>query len=311
MKKINLVLIGIIGLILLPIGVKASDNVTLSLGCDELILNKTQSCKLYADVASSHTLSGVNLKLELTNLTVDSFTKSEKFELSEVSDYAVNIVLISTSDLSGKVELGEFKLKASSKNGAKLTFKNAEYSIDEEVSEEETEPVEFDFKVKEAQTSGSTPGDSGSSDKEDKDDSTVKDSDCSLSSLSVENETINPKFKSDVYEYELKTNAKTITIKATSNSSKAKISGTGTKVVEDNKIYNVIVTAENGNKSTYKITVNKNTDGVNNKQNDEEKSNEENPNLGIKKLSVIMLLIIVGISGIIVFNKKFNLFKKI
>ncbi len=318
MKKINLIIIGIISLILLPLGVKASDNVTLSLSCNELTLNKTQSCKLYADVASSHTLSGVDLELELSNLTVDSFTKNAEFGLGETDETFNNIVLISTSDLSGRVELGEFKLKAISKEGVKFAVKKAEYSIDEEASEAEPETVEFTFTVKEATTAGSTPGDSGSSEDkdeaDDKDESTVKDADCSLSSLSVENETLNPKFKSDVYEYELKTNAKTITIKATAKSSKAKISGTGKINVEDGKTYNIVVTAENGNKATYKIKVTKDVTDTGNKENkdntNKEKSKESNPNTGIISITIISVITIT-LCTIIYFNRhKLNLFKK-
>ncbi len=305
MKKINLIVIGIIGLMLLPLGVKASDNVTLSLSCDELILNQVKACKLYADVASSHTIGGVDLELELTNLTIDSFTKNAEFGLDEVDETFNNIVLISTSDLSGRVLLGEFKLKAISKEGVKFAVKNAEYSIEEEATETEPEPVEFTFTVKEATTTGSTPGDSGSSE-EDKDDA-----DCSLSSLSVENETLDPKFKSSVYEYELKTNAKTITIKATANSSKAKISGIGKINVEDGKTYNIVVTAENGNKATYKIKVTKDVTDTSNKQNTKnEKSKEGNPDTGIISISIISVIVIVLCFIIFSNRHKLNLFKK-
>ena len=57
------------------------------------------------------------------------------------------------------------------------------------------------------------------------------------------------------YNYYLDVNTEDVKIEATTVSSKAKISGTGTSKVTSNTSKNIVVTAENGDKKTYKINI--------------------------------------------------------
>ena len=85
-----------------------------------------------------------------------------------------------------------------------------------------------------------------------------KSSDASLKSLSIENISISPDFKSDVFEYKAEAEAGTdkVKINAVANDSKANVSGIGEVSVSDgaNKL-EVIVAAEDGTTKTYVINV--------------------------------------------------------
>ena len=59
----------------------------------------------------------------------------------------------------------------------------------------------------------------------------------------------------EVYNYYLDINNPTITLAATSVSSKAKISGTGTFTITSDTTKNIVVTAENGKSKTYKVNI--------------------------------------------------------
>lgn len=89
-------------------------------------------------------------------------------------------------------------------------------------------------------------------------DNEKKSNDATLKSLSIENISINPEFKSDVLEYKAEAEAGTnkIKINAIPNDSKANISGIGEVSVSDgaNKI-DVIVAAEDGTTKTYIINL--------------------------------------------------------
>ena len=97
-----------------------------------------------------------------------------------------------------------------------------------------------------------------SSSTKNKSDNTPKSSDNNLKSLSVEGKDISPEFNKDTLEYslELDTDTTKITINATKSDSKATLTGTGEKDVEEgtNK-FEVVVTAENGSSKTYVINV--------------------------------------------------------
>ncbi len=78
-----------------------------------------------------------------------------------------------------------------------------------------------------------------------------------LKSLSVDGHTIAPTFNKDTLEYsvQLESNIENIKITASTEDSKASLSGTGTKSVSEgeNKFY-IVVTAENGSTKTYTLT---------------------------------------------------------
>lgn len=86
----------------------------------------------------------------------------------------------------------------------------------------------------------------------------VYSSDNNLSSLSVEGYNITPKFSKDTLDYKLEVDesVEKINVSAKANDSKAKVSGTGEKVITPGEnVIKVTVTAENGNDKVYKIVI--------------------------------------------------------
>lgn len=80
-----------------------------------------------------------------------------------------------------------------------------------------------------------------------------------LKSLKVEGLTLSPKFDDDTLKYTVQASANTtsITIKATPEDSKSKVSGTGKKSVsEGENKFKIVVTAQNGSTKTYTLIVN-------------------------------------------------------
>lgn len=83
-----------------------------------------------------------------------------------------------------------------------------------------------------------------------------RDSNNDLSSLSISESNISFDKNKTSYKIEVDSSVNQITINATSDSSKAVVSGTGIKKLKSNENeFNVVVTAENGDKKTYTIKV--------------------------------------------------------
>ena len=86
---------------------------------------------------------------------------------------------------------------------------------------------------------------------------TIKASDSSLSSLSVEGLSLTPAFSSDVtsYSLEIPFSVESINISATANDPKATIAGTGNIPFQpgQSSVCKVVVTAQNGSTTTYEI----------------------------------------------------------
>lgn len=83
-----------------------------------------------------------------------------------------------------------------------------------------------------------------------------KNTDNNLKSLSIEGVNLTPEFNKDTLEYtvELESDVTKVTINAEKNDSKASISGTGEREVQEgNNKLEIVVTAENGSKKTYTI----------------------------------------------------------
>jgi hypothetical protein len=88
----------------------------------------------------------------------------------------------------------------------------------------------------------------------------TKSSDSSLSNLSVDGYSLSPSFNASTKKYTITVPAdtKSINVNATSNSTAANINGTGSiNLSSDTSSIPIIVTAEDGSKTTYTITVNK------------------------------------------------------
>ena len=83
-------------------------------------------------------------------------------------------------------------------------------------------------------------------------------SDAYLKSLTVGSYDLNPKFKKDVYEYsvEVENDVTSVKISASKNDSRSDVSGTGEfNLEEGNNVYEITVTAQKGNQLTYKVNV--------------------------------------------------------
>ncbi len=89
----------------------------------------------------------------------------------------------------------------------------------------------------------------------------AKDSDATLKTLDVLEKTLDPEFKSDVFEYFIDVNpgVTSLNINAIPTSSAAtyKITGNSGFVVGKDNVVSIVVTAENGNTNTYTIHVNR------------------------------------------------------
>ena len=224
MKKKNVYVILILAILLLPFKVHATENVSLSIDCSELIINESKTCNLYADVKESHQIKGVQGKVTGENVTFEEFkvSTSPSWSTSLVNGNAIAIA--NGTGYSGRTKLGTIKIKATALEGAKLSFTEVTYSIDSDEADEEEGNVEFTFTVKERQSSGTSEsntgnptggsGNSGGSGGSGGSSTTEpKDAECSLKSLEIENATMTPKFKPDIFEYEITTEATEINIK--------------------------------------------------------------------------------------------------
>ena len=100
--------------------------------------------------------------------------------------------------------------------------------------------------------------------------------DAYLKSLSVGSYDLNPTFKKDVYEYnvEVENDVTSVKISASVNDSKSEMEGTGEYQLEEgSNSFEIVVTAQRGNQSTYKIIVNrKELDPINVYVEDEDKN---------------------------------------
>lgn len=86
-----------------------------------------------------------------------------------------------------------------------------------------------------------------------------KSSEKNLSSLSISEGTLSPKFSASEtsYDVELTSDIESITISAKAKDSKAKVSGTGEKALKiGTQAFEVVVTAEDGSKKSYTININ-------------------------------------------------------
>jgi hypothetical protein len=86
----------------------------------------------------------------------------------------------------------------------------------------------------------------------------IRDEDAALRSLTVDAGTLSPAFSASRFEYAItvRSAVDSITVTAEPNSSKATVSGAGTKTLaEGNNTVTIVVKAENGDSKTYTITV--------------------------------------------------------
>ena len=214
----------LISLILLPLNVlAASGTISASASSTKVTLNNTVTVTV--KVSSTDTLGSWQYGLSY-----------DKAKLSLVSG-DTNIVGYGDGTYSSKTYT--YKFKAIATGSAAITIDNpkiVDWNTDNYVT---TSPSNLTLTIKEPVVVNYS-------------------SDNNLKSLSIDGFEINPVFNKSTLEYSVTVLATTekVTVNASANDSKAKVSGTGEiNVSEGNNSLAVVVTAENGTSKTYTINV--------------------------------------------------------
>lgn len=303
----------IISLLIFPVMVKASNNVTLISKCTKSS-DTVVTCMISAKIKSGTIFNGFQATVEgIENDKSNTATVKNGGTASLIN----SSLLVDSMNLeeSGTKEIVELKFEnQSSSFSGKLT--NIKISIDNGTG---ITASDLDLVVKSSSTdsdlnkdNSSNNNNNNSNNNNNNSNNTVKDSDASLKDLKVNGVSFSSSFSSGKYEYSAETNASEVTIEAAANSSKATVSGTGKKTLKDgdNK-FEITVTAENGNRSKYTITVTKTDKVTDTSVTTTEKSSTKNPKTGVYSITIIGIIVLAISTVIFINRKKLNLFKKI
>lgn len=303
----------IISLLIFPVMVKASNNVTLISKCTKSS-DTVVTCMISAKIKSGTIFNGFQATVEgIENDKSNTATVKNGGNASLIN----SSLLVDSMNLeeSGTKEIVELKFEnQSSSFSGKLT--NIKISIDNGTG---ITASDLDLVVNSSSTdsdsnkdNSSNNNNNNSNNNNNNSNNTVKDSDASLKDLKVNGVSFSSSFSSGKYEYSAETNASEVTIEAAANSSKATVSGTGKKTLKDgdNK-FEITVTAENGNRSKYTIIVTKTDKVTDTSVTTTEKSSTKNPKTGVYSITVIGIIVLAISTVIFINRKKLNLFKKI
>lgn len=303
----------IISLLIFPVMVKASNNVTLISKCTKSS-DTVVTCMISAKIKSGTIFNGFQATVEgIENDKSNTATVKNGGTASLIN----SSLLVDSMNLeeSGTKEIVELKFEnQSSSFSGKLT--NIKISIDDGTG---ITASDLDLVVKSSSTdsdlnkdNSSNNNNNNSNNNNNNSNNTVKDSDASLKDLKVNGVSFSSSFSSGKYEYSAETNASEVTIEAAANSSKATVSGTGKKTLKDgdNK-FEITVTAENGNRSKYTIIVTKTDKVTDTSVTTTEKSSTKNPKTGVYSITIIGIIVLAISTVIFINRKKLNLFKKI
>lgn len=190
-------------------------------GFDESIIKttKTISVKVNAPKSSNNNLND----LKINDITIDGFSSSKTSYSYSTNDSNV-MISASTEDSKAKV---------SGTGSKKLSYGKNKYNIKVTAENGKTKTYVVTINKNDGRSSNNY-----------------------LNSLTVSDGTISFDKSTTLYTIEVNESQKEITIDATVEDNKSKVSGTGTKVL-DKEIneFKVVVTAENGNTKTYTINV--------------------------------------------------------
>lgn len=296
----------IISLLIFPVMVKASNNVTLISKCTKSS-DTVVTCMISAKIKIGTIFNGFQATVEgIENDKSNTATVKNGGNASLIN----SSLLVDSMNLeeSGTKEIVELKFEnQSSSFSGKLT--NIKISIDNGTG---ITASDLDLVVNSSSTDSDSNKDNSSNNNNNNSNNTVKDSDASLKDLKVNGVSFSSSFSSGKYEYSAETNASEVTIEAAANSSKATVSGTGKKTLKDgdNK-FEITVTAENGNRSKYTIIVTKTDKVTDTSVTTTEKSSTKNPKTGVYSITVIGIIVLAISTVIFINRKKLNLFKKI
>lgn len=296
----------IISLLIFPVMVKASNNVTLISKCTKSS-DTVVTCMISAKIKSGTIFNGFQATVEgIENDKSNTATVKNGGNASLIN----SSLLVDSMNLeeSGTKEIVELKFEnQSSSFSGKLT--NIKISIDNGTG---ITASDLDLVVNSSSTDSDSNKDNSSNNNNNNSNNTVKDSDASLKDLKVNGVSFSSSFSSGKYEYSAETNASEVTIEAAANSSKATVSGTGKKTLKDgDNQFEITVTAENGNRSKYTIIVTKTDKVTDTSVTTTEKSSTKNPKTGVYSITVIGIIVLAISTVIFINRKKLNLFKKI
>ena len=200
---------------------------TVKLDCPEATKNGAEiTCKI--KISSSETVAGFQANVKASNgLVYKSYTKSSGWAGTSSSSK----FLIYDNAVKGDQTLGTYKYKVNTTSTANLTVTLSSIQV------------------------SNANGGSISTNITASDTIRIMETDNTLKSLTINGVSVQ-NFSSNTLNYTYKTETSSIKIAAVANSSKAKITGTGTKKVNyGTNTYSIVVKAEDGSSKTYKITV--------------------------------------------------------
>ena len=161
------------------------------------------------------------------------------------------------SNTSTKNKSYTLKFKAIKAGTGKITINNAEvYALDDSFLTPSVSSASITVISSNSNSNSNKTSNSNSNSNSNKSDD--KSANNSLSSLSIDNYDISPKFSKNTTKYSVSVpnDVKKVKINAKADDSKASVSGTGEKSLKEgtNK-FEIVVKAENGNKKTYVVNV--------------------------------------------------------
>lgn len=236
MKKIILTIILFMGMIFIPVDVKAasatcsiSGKTTVTVGSTVTVTVKVSGSNLYmikGDVSSNNSavLSGSGTLYKKADLTSSNGFSSASTSIKFTANSVGTATIVFAADGENCLDVNDNSVSVS---GGALTIKVVAKSSNNSNSN----------------NSNSTTVKQGSGENQ-------------LSSLTVSEGSLSPQFspKTTSYTVELDSSVKQVSIAAKAKDSKAKVTGTGTKELSfgDNK-FRIVVKAENGDTRTYNI----------------------------------------------------------
>ena len=244
MKKILLCFILIFGMFAFPIDAKAISASSSLSGPTTVTVGSTISVTASVSSSRMYIIQG-NITSSNNSVLSGSGSLYKKADLS-----------VSENGFTSASKTVQFTAKSEGTATIKLIDTGIGITVDDE-------PISFSssLTVKVVAKTNNTSSNSSSSSNENtttQEPEVKKSSEKNLSSLSVSEGTLSPKFSSGTttYKVDLTSETESLTISAKAKDSKAKVSGTGKKelkIGENN--FTVTVTAEDGSKKTYTISV--------------------------------------------------------
>ncbi len=207
----------------------SNDN-PITLKCDKknAILGDTISCNIDANIDKG-SLTSFQAQLELSNnLELVSSEFSNEFSKDFSSSVNGKYILSTASLLSGKINIGNFKVRVKNVNGGKISINNIKIG-NENYQEDNYESKFIDLKVVSTNSN--------------------------LTNLSVNIGNLSPKFNSEITTYNITTNQSEVSIYATA-STNGNVVGTGKKTLKyGSNTFTITSISESGATKDYKIVV--------------------------------------------------------